>query len=215
MEEPGKILHAKKKKKRNDRLNSSLFERYIVPVLEDVKSLVKYYTTNPNYVDENYDYVIEELLKYIHSYDKNRPIKSWLHVCIKRAVYKKTKERQKENAHRTGLSLQDVCQSRKVQYEQSVSEGSAHSLMDSLSDELYDALMQLQPAKLHPFLLQLQGYKISDIVRMEYESGRLDTKSERAVVCRISSAKVTLRNILSKNGYTGWKPKGKEGQEDR
>lgn len=75
------------------------------------------------------------------------------------------------------------------------------SLIDSISDEVYDALMQIPPIKLSPFLAQAQGYTLNEIVEMEYEKGNLESKSVHAIKARIFWTRDKLRTILGEYGF--------------
>lgn len=64
--------------------NNKLFELYIVPNLGEIKSLTRYYTLKPDDVNDNYQEILLELFKYIHTYNNTKSLKTWLHIAVKR-----------------------------------------------------------------------------------------------------------------------------------
>lgn len=179
--------------------DKELFERYIVPHLEVIKNLVIHYTNNYQDVDDNYQYVLSEFAKSIGTYNPEKPLNTWIHICVRRGCERQNYKASQRSKRRTGLTLEAVTVAGKGP--SVLDEYSAFSLMDSLSDELYNALMQIPPHKLSPFLLQAQGLKIEEITKIEVERGHLSKYSEYTIKGRIFWTKKTLKGIMSKYGY--------------
>ena len=180
--------------------NKELFKKYIEPNLDYIKSLVMYYSDDSQEVDDNFVYTLEEFAKGISTYDPSQPLQTWIHVCVKHSCYRQNKKRSNRLSHKTGLSLDMVSQSTKSS--PSIDPDKDHvSLIDSISDEVYGALMQIPPIKLSPFLLQAQGYSLNEIVEIEFERGNLESRSVHAIKARIFWTRDKLRTILGSYGY--------------
>ena len=204
MGEYGKTSKTSQDKKRAIKVickfNKALFKKYIEPNLETIKSLVTYYSDNKQEVDDNYIYTLEEFAKGINTYNPTQPLDTWIHACVKHSCFRQNKKRSNELSHKTGLSLDMV--SRSTTSAPFIDPDKSHiSLIDSISDEVYDALMQIPPIKLSPFLAQAQGYTLNEIVEMEYETGNLESKSVHAIKARIFWTRDKLRTILGEYGF--------------
>ena len=70
------------------------------------------------------------------------------------------------------------------------------SLMMSISDGVYSALMQLPSFLLSPLFYQIEGYSIREITEMEHEKGNIPIYSQSIVQSRIFRAKVELRRLI-------------------
>lgn len=175
-----------------------LFDELITPSLDVIKGLVVRYTNNYQDVDDNFQYVLSEMAKGVSTYDRSKSLKTWIHVCVKHGCKRQNSRKAKLNARRTGLAMEVVATSRNAP---SVSIGEMSSMMDSISDEMRDALLQIPPLKLSPFLLQAQGYSIKEITKMEIERGHLEEYSESTIKSRIFWARDRLKEIMSRYGY--------------
>ena len=76
------------------------------------------------------------------------------------------------------------------------------ALVDNISDIVYEALMQISPCKLSPFLLYAQGMGVREITQIEWKAGHLEKKSEDVVKSRIYWAKKQLQYILKQYGIS-------------
>ena len=175
-----------------------LFDKLIMPNLEIIKNLVIHYTNNYQDVDDNLQYVLGELAKGVSTYDGSKPLSTWIHVCVKHGCKRQNLRKARQNAMRTGLTLDVVGSSRCVP---TVPMESSAEFIDSLSDEMRDALLSIPPLKLSPFLLQAQGFSIKEITKMEVESGNLAEYSEYTIKSRIFWARNRLKQIMSQHGY--------------
>lgn len=183
--------------------NTALFETYVVPNMADVKSLVRYYTLVPSHYEENLSIILEELYRYINTYDTSKPIITWLHICIKRKCAKIYRDMAIERQHRSGLMIEDI---RELTNRRGFNGGYGRelgydienqgSLMMSISDSVYSALMQLPSFLLSPLFYQIEGYSIREITEMEHEKGNIPIYSQSIVQSRIFRAKVELRRLI-------------------
>ena len=184
------------------------FEKLVVPHLSEIKQLVAYYSTNPTYFEDNYCFVLEELVCYINNFDTSRmdKLKSWIHVVVKNCV---NKHNDKNNKFQSLLS--GVCyEAYTSRCTLAASPSCTTNLFENISDEMYNALMKVPAFKLRPFLYSVQGYSIKEIIQLEMEAGSLKKPSEYAIKCRIFSAK----NILYKELYGRKRPTSDKNNKD-
>lgn len=190
-----------------------LFNKYIKPNLSEIKRLVRYYTANYQDVEDNYNICLYQLYNYIGSYNPERKLSTWFGVCIKNACFQQNKKRAEEASHWTDIemcSMADLYQNGNSM----LVDATFGTLIDNISDEIYDALMQIPPNRLSPFMMAVQGHKIREITEAEWKLGHLEKRSEDIVKSRIYWAKKQLRFILEKHGITRKNYKGQDDDSD-
>lgn len=196
---PQKEDKRRKKKPVSEAEKYVLFERYVMPHLTSVKTLTVKYTDRYQDVEDNYNFVLAQMFTYIHSYDSSKPIDTWIHIVTKRACFSQNKKR----AQRSSIQADMECCSTEALYQHGTAnmvDAGFGTLADSLSDDVYDALIQIEPFKLSPFLLFAQGLGIREITQLEWQSGHLDIKNEDIIKSRIFWAKRQLQYLLKTNG---------------
>lgn len=159
------------------------------------------YTDKYQDVDENYNYVLSQMYAYIHSYDPSKPLHTWIHIVTKRACFNQNDKRTKYNSMQADL---EFCSMDALHQNgnSNVIDASFGTLADNLSDEVYEALMRIDPCKLSAFLLYAQGLGVREITKIEWRAGHLERKSEDVVKSRIYWAKKQLQFILKQYGIT-------------
>lgn len=179
-----------------------LFDELIVPKLEFIKSLVRNYTDSAEYVDDNYNICLSEFACYIKSFDKSKmnKLNSWIHVTVKRCCFRMNVKNRTIHKNDSGVQLESYMESTTCSL-RSTEKTRCKSFIDNISDELYDALMEVPLNKLSPFLLYVQGYKMEDIADIEYKLGHVTKKSVFAVKCRIFKARDMVKKKLIKDGF--------------
>lgn len=185
-----------------------LFNLYVRPHFDEILGLVKYYIDKAQNVDSDFNFVVSQMYKYIHTYSPNRSIKTWIHIVTKRSVQNQNKRRSKRASmfsNEAAVKEVDDEDFMAVSACPDISIGQSYNMMigtflDNLSDEVYNALMKISSVRLSPFLLQLQGYSIKDITKLEYEMGHIDRMSEEIVKSRIFWTRHELQKILRENG---------------
>lgn len=177
----------------------ALFQKYIAPNLTSIKSLTVRYTDKYQDVEDNYNYVLAQMYSYIYSYDPSKSLNTWIHIVTKRACFNQNTKRSQYLSTQTDL---EFCTSDVLHQHGTANliDAGFGTLADNVSDVVYDALMQLDPFKLSPFLLYAQGLGIRDITQMEWRAGHLEKKSEDVIKSRIYWAKKQLQYILKQNG---------------
>lgn len=159
------------------------------------------YTDKYQDVEDNYVSVLSQMYSYIYSYDPSKSLDTWIHIVTKRACFNLNKKRAQYMSMQTDL---EFCTSDVLHQHGTANliDAGFGSLADNLSDVVYDALMQIDPCKLSPFLLYAQGLGVREITLMEWKAGHLEKKSEDVIKSRIYWAKKQLQYILKEYGIS-------------
>lgn len=174
------------------------FNELISPNFEFIRKLVAYYTDRRQNIDENYNTVLIDFYRYIHTYNGGKPLKTWIHSVVRNNVGTINKERAKEAARIADAEFNPV----EKKSDNFISlENGLLSLADKLSDEVYNALLSLQPLRLSAFVLHIQGYSVEEITKIEYSRGNLDKCSNDIVKNRIFWARKDLKERLISHGF--------------
>lgn len=145
----------------------ALFQEYVAPHLTSIKSLTVRYTDKYQDVEDNYNYVLAQMYSYIHTYDPKMSLDTWLHIVTKRACFNQNEKRAQYMSIMTDL---EYC-SPDVLHQHGTAnmvDAGFGTLADNLSDIMYEALMQIDPRKLSPFLLYAQGMGVREITQLEW-----------------------------------------------
>lgn len=191
-----------------------LFNKYIVPNFSSIKSLTRRYTDHYQDVDENYNYCLAQLFNYIGSYNPEQKLDTWIHICVKRACFHQNKKRAEDASHWTDIEMctnEDIYQNGTNM----IVDVGFGTLIDNISDQMYNALMQIPSQRLSPFMMYVQGHRIREITAAEWRMGHLEKRSEDVVKSRIYWAKRELQYILRQYGITRKNRKGPENDRDR
>lgn len=174
------------------------FNELIGPHYEFIRKLVSYYTDRPQNVDENYNTLLLDFYRYIHTYNGNKPLKTWIHSVVKNNVWTINKERANRAAKIADAEYSPVERSGG---DNSIDlENGLMSLPDLISDEVYSSLLLLPPMLLSVFVLQIQGYSIDEITNIEYIRGHIARPSSDIIKNRIFLARKKLREKLISHG---------------
>ena len=68
------------------------------------------------------------------------------------------------------------------------------------NDDILYALDRLKPSYKRAFLLQQAGYKLKEIVDIEYANGTLKAKNIDTIKSRLFLARQTLKEVLTRDG---------------
>ena len=200
-----KNTDTKKKTKCGKQLSEAerkaLFKMYVEPHVVVIKSLVVKYTDKYQDVEDNYIYVLSQLYVYIHTYDTAKDLKTWIHIVVKRACFNQNKKRAQQMSFQTEISM---CSSEVLHQHGTANmvDAGFGALSDNISDKVYSAMMKIDPNKLSPFLLYVQGLGIREIVKMEWMAGHIDKKNSGLVKSRIYWARRQLQYYLKEYGIT-------------
>lgn len=174
---------------------------YITPHLEEVRTLAAHYTDKFQDAEDNYTLVLQKMFTYIHTYNPHQSLHTWLHIVTKRECFRANKRQSTRQSINSDI---EECSNEAI-YQHGTSnviDASFGTLLDNISDEVYSALLKIEPRKLSAFLLYAQGASIRDITAIEFEAGHLEEKNEALIKSRIYWAQIQLQKILEENGVT-------------
>jgi len=159
-----------------------------------IKKICLELTNNPSNVDDHFQECLVNLFRYIHTYDPDRKLLTWIYICTKRHVIELEKKvaRYKEDliepakVHNKFTIIDDVS-----------NELTMENYTNELSDECIVALDSMQPIYKNTFLMKLMGYKLKEIMDHEYKNGNLKHRNIETVKSRLFLARKHLQRHLS------------------
>lgn len=156
---------------------------------------MEYYSNWGSDVDYNYSVTMERFFRYINNYNHEKPIDTWIHICVKNTMTRLNKEFAKEKQRRTGIELDQAIRTAN-QPTTDIAIGQ-RPLSETLPDEIYNALLTIPEHKLSPFLLHVQGYSVREIAQMEYKKGNTPKLMVDAIKARIFWTRTKLKGLLN------------------
>lgn len=193
-----------------EKTNTELYLEYIEPNMKNlVETLIQYYI---NEYDCSlyflYDDILSEVkinfLTYIHTYNPNKSLETWIHIVTKRETIKFLQNHKKENSVYTGInhdSYLDNAPDDCFYFGGAEPEDTLDMewYKNHLSDELYEALMMLEDKFRAAFLLRHVGrYSIKEIAQMEMDRGTQSWASVSGIKTRIKVAIEKIKANLEK-----------------
>lgn len=179
---------------------TALFNQYVLPFSNMIYKLCKDYSWSPQNVEENYSEVMVNFYRRIETYDPNRPIRTWIHICVKRQVW--ACERQR-NAHNNKSDDNDIDDYRdELLNDDHVSENvlGVDNWREHYSPDIVEVIDELKPRYRDALILQEAGYSLKEIAEIEYTKGSLKTLNIDTIKSRLRLARQYLRNNLTKDG---------------
>lgn len=202
----GKKVHSEKEKVDVDCLpevierRTALFNKYIVPFSYMIFKLCKDYSWNNNNVEENYSEVMVNFYRRIDTYDTSRPIKAWIHTCVKHQVWACERQRQvhnnKNNDHDIDEFKDEILDDDHV----SMNVLGVHNWREHYNQDIVDVLDELKPRHRDALILQEAGYSLKEIAEIEYRKGSLKSPNIETIKSRLRLARQHLKNNLTKDG---------------
>ena len=185
----------------SDKEREARFMAIIKPNFQFIYTLTAYYTNQGCDIDENYNAVLMNFYRYIHTYRDDRPLKTWLHSVTKNFVWKLNRKAYNErNKYADDVDVENLEGTvGEVEYDLDVTCSFAY-LADKLSDDVREALLSVNSFCLSAFLLSLQGYNSKEIAEIEYSHGRMETPEVNIVKRRIFECRKALRGMLTRDG---------------
>lgn len=160
---------------------NELFRQYVEPHLKLVYNTVSSYTINPSDVEDNYQESLLNLLNYIHTYDPERSVQTWIITCTIRFVGKLEAARglrpgnaNREEFRKSYIERYAPKGRLKPAYIEEVA--SAMHIRDEsldysdtrLSDEVERAVLSIKPAYARAFLFRhMVGMSLEEIAELE------------------------------------------------
>jgi RNA polymerase sigma factor (sigma-70 family) len=180
---------------------NELFKKYVTPFYNMIYKLCIKYSYSPQNVEENYTEVLVNFFRRIETYDPNRPIRTWLHICTKRHVFALERKRLAQDI--------PVCDdngietfSDEILYDDEI-RGNVMGIdnyRELYSDEILSVLDEMKPIHRDAFLLQEAGYSLKEIVEIEHRKGTLKSKNIETVKSRLFLARQYLKKHLTRDG---------------
>ena len=181
---------------------SALFQQYVTPFYNMIYKLCMKYSYDSRNVEENYTEVLVNFYRRIETYDPNRPIRTWLHICTKRQVLALERKRQaKEIPANNDRSIEvfgDECLP-----DVGHISGNAMGIdnyRELYGDDVLTVLDELKSIHRDAIILQEAGYSLKEIAEIEYRKGTLKSKNIETVKSRLFLARQYLKKHLTRDG---------------
>lgn len=186
-----KILKEEDLKKKNE-----LFYTYIYPNRRLVKYLCWKYSCPRQEIEDNYIEALTNLYKYIHTYDPNKSIETWIHISTKRLIYELNYKYQKFKRD-NNQDINEIAETHATLNHMSEKEVSIENYRSFYSDRILNALDQLNSKYKEAFLLSQTGYSLKEIVEITHKNGNLKNSNIETVKSRIHLARIQLQTLLT------------------
>jgi len=181
---------------------SKLFDQYVKPYLNMIYKLCRDYSACRENVEENYTEVLVNFYRRIETYNPERSILTWLHICTKRQVFELERQRARQENRDN-----DVCQlirednlAGEAESEISYRAMDVSNYRELYNDDILAALDEMKPIHRDIILYQAAGYSLKEIAEIEYRKGTLSSKNIETVKSRSFIARQYLKKRLTKNG---------------
>lgn len=174
---------------------TELFNRLVLPYQNMIFKLCIQYSVDSSYVEDNYNEVLANFFRYIETYDPGRDIRTWLHIVTKRYVFDADRKRGylKRNDDLPIEAFRDTAED--------VQECMGIDNYEGVyGDDVLWALKQLKPIYRDAILLQQAGYKLNEIVDIEFDKGSLDSKNIETLKSRLFLGRQQLQKLIDRNG---------------
>lgn len=179
---------------------TALFNKYIRPFSNMIFKLCKDYSWKPQNVEENYSEVMVNFYRRIETYDTNRPIKAWIHTCVKHQVWACERQRQAHNNKSDDLDIEDY-KDDILDYEHvSGNVLGVDNWREHYNSDIIEVLEELKPRHRDALILQEAGYSLKEIAEIEYAKGSLKTPNIETIKSRLRLARQHLKNNITKDG---------------
>lgn len=179
-----------------NRQREEKYKKYIMPWYNMIYKLCLKYAFSYVNVDDCFCMVLATLYKGIDTYNPERSIQTWIHICTRRKVNLINKQMQPAamedtDAMPTNLADDDSESWRGMGLD---------NYRDQLGDEVACALDALAEPLRVSFLLRVFGYTDREIADIEKDMGLLESGSTDTVKSRIALARKALRKMLKDYG---------------
>mgnify|MGYP002521473113 FL=1 len=178
-----------------------LFDEYVMPFLNMVYSLTRKYSSHPSHVQENYTQVLSTLYRGINTYNPERPIRTWLHICTKRKVFEIERNRNRyensiDDSHDVYLLADDEIEGDHV----SSNAMCIANYRELYNDDILAVIDSMTPIHRDALLLQLEGHSLKEIAEIERKKGTLESGNIDTIKSRLFLARQKLKKELTRDG---------------
>lgn len=179
---------------------TELFNKYVMPFNNMIYKLCIQYSNHADNVEENYSDVMVNFFRRIETYDPDRPIRAWLHTCVKHQVWACERKRQAHDNKDFDNDIED--------YKDTILDDD-HVSSNVLGEENWRSLYnkdivalldELKPCYRDALILQESGYSLKEIAEIEYAKGSLKTLNMETIKSRLRLARQHLKNNLTRDG---------------
>lgn len=179
-------------------IRTELFNRYVLPHKNLIYALCIRYTFRREDIADNYNEVLVNFFRYIHTYNPARSIQTWLHIVTKRYVYDLNVRRRLPTTD--DVSVYDLPAGALIGEDTHTNSMGMDNYCEFYNDDILRALEQLKPIYREALLLQQAGYKLHDIMEITFRNGTLKTRNIETVKSRLFLAKQQLRELITRDG---------------
>lgn len=177
-----------------------LFNKYILPFSNMIFKLCKDYSWNHHNVEENYSEVMTNFYRRIDTYDTTRPIKAWIHTCVKHQVWACERQRQAHNNKSDDNDIDDFKDDLLCDDHVSMNVLGVENWRDYYNQDIVEVLDELKPRHRDALILQEAGYSLKEIAEIEYKKGSLKSPNIETIKSRLRLARQHLKNNITKDG---------------
>lgn len=184
--------------------NQQLYEQYVTPYSRLIYWMCIKHSSCRYFIEDNYQEVLLVFHKYIHTYNPERgDIKPWLCTITSRLV-RNMNRKHRRHSHSNTVYDYDLSQIADdyCYYDVESSRRSDYLTNYRLlfSDDILEALEQLNPVYRETLLLYLSGYKMHEIADISYKSGNLESRNTETVKSRLHLARKQMRRLIDEHG---------------
>jgi RNA polymerase sigma factor (sigma-70 family) len=184
-----------------------LFEQLVMPYEKMVYKLTMQYTNKPEDVKDNYYSVLTILYLGIETYNQAMDIRTWIHICTKRHVFKLNRDKERDNNRSYDVDIEDFMDedgnaSIPVYSSEYTPTGTTDekNWRELYNDDILYVIDRMNPIHREAFLLQEFGYSLKEIAEVQYNNGTLASKNVDTVKSRLFLARQFLRKHLTRDG---------------
>lgn len=179
---------------------TALFNKYIIPFVNMIYKLCKDYSWDPRNVPENYSEVMVNFYRRIETYDTSRPIRAWIHTCVKHQVWACEKQRQIHNNKDYDNDIEDYEEELLSDDHISGNALGVDNWRELYNQDIVEVLDELKPRYRDALILQEAGYSLREIAQIEYEKGSLRTPNIDTIKSRLRLARQYLKDNIDRDG---------------
>lgn len=179
-------------------IRTELFNRYVLPHKNLIYALCIRYTFRRDDIADNYNEVLVNFFRYIHTYNPERSIQTWLHIVTKRYVYDLNLRRRLPTTD--DVSIYDLPAGVLTGEDTHTNSMGMDNYREFYNDDILRALGQLKPIYREALLLQQAGYKLHEIMEITFRNGTLKARNIETVKSRLFLAKQQLRELITRDG---------------
>lgn len=179
-------------------IRTELFNRYVLPHKNLIYALCIRYTFRRDDIADNYNEVLVNFFRYIHTYNPERSIQTWLHIVTKRYVYDLNLRRRLPTTD--DVSIYDLPAGVLTGEDTHTNSMGMDNYREFYNDDILSALGRLKPIYREALLLQQAGYKLHEIMEITFRNGTLKARNIETVKSRLFLAKQQLRELITRDG---------------